>query len=57
MIHYLETGLIWNGGDPLDISSSLYLPIVEEIAEAEQRTDDSLPGWKKVGSGWVLEED
>jgi len=57
VIHYLETGLIWNGCHPLDISCSLYLPIVEEIAEAEQRTDNSLPGWKKVGLSCAPEED
>lgn len=32
--HYLETGNIWNGaGDPPDINSPLYVPIIEEIKE------------------------
>jgi hypothetical protein len=48
VIHYLETGLIWDGGDPPDISSSLYLPIVEEVAEAAQRPGDEVP----VGDPW-----
>lgn len=48
VIHYLETGLIWDGGDPPDISSSLYLPIVDEVAEAEQRPGDEVP----VGDPW-----
>jgi hypothetical protein len=48
VIHYLETGLIWDGGDPPDISSSLYLPIVQEVAEAEQQ-----PGTEvAVGDPW-----
>lgn len=34
VVHYLETGEIWNGGPPPDISSSLYLPIIKEIQEA-----------------------
>jgi hypothetical protein len=34
VIHYLETGEIWSGGPPPDISSSLYVPIIQEIQEA-----------------------
>ena len=34
VVHYLETGEIWNGGPPPDISSSLYVPIIQEIQEA-----------------------
>ena len=34
ILHFLDTGLIWDGGDPPDISSNLYLPIVNEIEEA-----------------------
>jgi hypothetical protein len=48
VIHYLETGLLWDGGDPPDISSSLYLPIVQEVAEAEQRPGNEVP----VGDPW-----
>ncbi len=48
VIHYLETGLLWDGGDPPDISSSLYLPIVQEVAEAEQKPGDEIP----VGDPW-----
>lgn len=34
VVHYLETGEIWNGGPPPDISGSLYVPIIKEIQEA-----------------------
>ncbi len=50
VIHYLDTGEIWNGGPPPDISSSLYVPIVTEIAEAEQRPGDEVP----VGDPWLV---
>ena len=50
VIHYLETGEIWNGGPPPDISSSLYVPIVTEIAEAEQRPGDEVA----VGDPWLV---
>lgn len=48
IIHYLDTGMIWNGGDPPDISSSMYVPIIEEIAEAEQRPGNEV----SVGDPW-----
>jgi hypothetical protein len=35
VVHYLETGEIWNGGPPPDISSSMYVPLVKEIQEAQ----------------------
>lgn len=50
VIHYLETGEIWNGGPAPDISSSLYVPIVTEIAEAEQRPGDEVA----VGDPWLV---
>ena len=50
VIHYLETGEIWNGGPPPDISSSLYVPIVTEIAESEQRAGSEVP----VGDPWLV---
>lgn len=50
VIHYLDTGEIWNGGPPPDISSSLYVPIVTEIAESEQRPGDEVP----VGDPWLV---
>jgi hypothetical protein len=48
--HYLDTGEIWNGGPPPDITSSLYVPIIKEIQEA---TD--APGSEKpVGEPWEV---
>lgn len=35
VVHFLETGEIWNGGDPPDISSTMYVSIVQEIQEAQ----------------------
>jgi hypothetical protein len=48
IIHYLETGEIWNGGPPPDITSSLYVPIVAEIEEAT----DAPAGEQPVGDPW-----
>jgi hypothetical protein len=50
VIHYLETGEIWNGGPPPDISSSLYVPIVKEIQEATGAPGDEKP----VGDPWPV---
>lgn len=50
VIHYLETGEIWNGGPPPDISSSLYLPIVKEIQEATGAPGSEVP----VGDPWLV---
>jgi len=50
VIHYLETGEIWNGGPPPDISSSLYVPIVKEIQEATGAPGDETP----VGDPWLI---
>jgi hypothetical protein len=50
IIHYLETGEIWNGGDLLDIHSKLYLPIVVEIKSAQ-----GAPGKEKpVDEPWPV---
>ena len=48
--HYLETGEIWNGSDPLDITSETYLPIMQEI-----QARDAVPG-KEVpyGDPWEV---
>lgn len=48
--HYLETGEIWNGIDPLeiDVSSELYLPIVEEL----MAQDDALLEEEPVHEPW-----
>ena len=50
IIHYLETGEIWNGGPPPDISSSLYLPIVKEIQEATGAPGNEVP----IGDPWLV---
>lgn len=50
VIHYLETGQIWDGGPPPDISSSMYIPIVKEIQEAQ-----GAPGGEvAVGDPWLV---
>jgi len=50
IIYFLSTGLIWNGGDPPDISASEYVPIVEEIEESLQHTGTEIP----VGDPWEV---
>lgn len=49
VIHYLETGKIWNGGPPPDITGSLYVPIVVEIQEATGAPGSETP----VGEPWT----
>lgn len=48
VIHYLETGEIWNGGPPPDITSSMYVSIVAEIQEAT----NAPAGEQPVGDPW-----
>lgn len=48
IVYFLSTGLIWNGGDPPDISSSEYVPIVEEIEESLQHPGEEIA----VGDPW-----
>jgi hypothetical protein len=50
VVHYLETGEIWNGGPPPDISSSLYVPIIKEIQEATGAPGSEVP----VGDPWLV---
>ena len=50
VVHYLETGEIWNGGPPPDISSSMYVPIVKEIQEAEGAPGDEVA----QGDPWLV---
>jgi hypothetical protein len=50
IIHYLDTGEIWNGGPPPDISSSLYVSIVQEIQEATGAPGNEVP----VGDPWLI---
>ena len=50
VVHYLESGEIWNGGAPPDISGSLYLPIVTEIQEQTGAPQGEVP----VGDPWLV---
>lgn len=50
VVHYLETGEIWNGGPPPDISDSMYVPIVKEIQEAEGAPGDEVA----QGDPWLV---
>ncbi len=50
VVHYLETGEIWNGGPPPDISSSMYVPIVKEIQEAQGAPGDEVA----QGDPWLV---
>jgi hypothetical protein len=50
VVHYLETGEIWNGGPPPDISGSLYLPIVKEVQDATGAPGNEKP----VGDPWEV---
>lgn len=43
VVHFLETGEIWNGGDPPDISSTMYVSIVQEIQEAQGKPGSEVP--------------
>lgn len=48
--HYLETGELWNGSAPLDITSQTYLPIMKEIQER-----DAVPGTETpYGDAWEV---
>lgn len=50
VVHYLETGEIWEGGPPPDISDLTYVPIVKEIQEAEGAPGNEVP----VGEPWLV---
>jgi hypothetical protein len=50
IIHYLETGEIWNGGPPPDVTSPLYVPIIKEIQEATGAPGNEEP----VGEPWQV---
>jgi hypothetical protein len=48
--HYLETGELWNGSSPLDITSETYLPIMKEI-----QARDAVPGTETpYGDPWEV---
>lgn len=48
--HFLETGQIWEGGDPPLVTSAAYLNIVDEIKARQQAGDDEVP----VGDPWEV---
>jgi hypothetical protein len=50
VVHYLETGEIWNGGPPPTITSPLYVPIIKEIEEATGAPGNEVP----VGDPWLI---
>lgn len=50
VIHYLETGEIWDGGPPPDITSPLYVSIIKEIQEAQGAPGTEVP----VGDPWLV---
>jgi hypothetical protein len=50
VLHYLETGEIWNGGPPPDLTSPMYVSIIKEIQEATGAPGDEVP----VGDRWEV---
>jgi len=50
VVHYLDTGEIWSGGPPPDITGSLYVPIIQEIQQASGAPGSELP----VGDPWEV---
>ena len=50
VVDYLETGEIWKGGVPPDITGSDYVPIVKEIQQAQRARDGGMP----VGDSWLV---
>jgi hypothetical protein len=50
VFHYLDTGEIWDGGDPPTVTSSEYVALADEIAAATDRPADEVP----VGEPWEV---
>jgi hypothetical protein len=50
IVHYLETGEIWNGGPPPNITSPLYVSIINEIEQATGAPGNEKP----VGHPWEV---
>ncbi len=48
--HFLETGQIWEGGDPPTVTSATYLNIVDEIKERQNAPGAEIP----VGDPWEV---
>lgn len=43
VLHYVETGVIWNGGTPPHIDDPLFISIVEELKAATDDLDGAVP--------------
>jgi hypothetical protein len=51
VVHYVETGEIWNGGPPPTLADkNLYVPIIKEIQEASGAPGEEKP----VGEPWLV---
>lgn len=50
VLHYLETGEIWNGGPPPDVTDPMYVPIIKEIQEAQGAPGNEVP----QGDPWLV---
>lgn len=50
IIHFMETGEIWEGGDPPEINSPTYLPLLEELKTQEKAESNPLP----YGEPWKI---
>jgi hypothetical protein len=50
VFHYLDTGEIWDGGDPPTATSTEYVALADEIAAATDRAADEVP----VGDPWEV---
>lgn len=50
VMHYLETGEIWNGGPAPDVTDPMYVPIIKEIQEAQGAPGNEVP----QGDPWLV---
>jgi hypothetical protein len=50
VLHYLESGEIWNGGPPPDVTDPMYVPIIKEIQEATGAPGNEAP----QGDPWLV---
>jgi hypothetical protein len=50
VIHFMEKGVIWDGGDPPEINSPLYIPLVAEIKQAQANAGSEQP----YGDPWTF---
>jgi len=50
VLHYLESGEIWNGGPPPDVTDPMYVPIIKEIQEAQGAPGNEVP----QGDPWLV---